>query len=257
MEIIEKQVEEYIKSRFPRATEWEKKKITEDWSNKELAAKGIIKDFKKRAGDPSGKKILEIGFGNGIILAMFAQAGAESYGLEIDDILSDIAKKNREIYGVDMDLQTYDGVNFPFENNFFDYIYAVSVLEHVDDLVRVIEETGRVLKPGGKFYVSFPNRLWPVDTHTGVWFLNYAPSFMVPGMLKLFGGSTKEDWGLQFRTFWSFRRALKKSGVQLKIIEETQGKTPFRSFIKKGFSKMGIHFSAVLQTVMIVLEKKD
>lgn len=256
MKIIEKQVEEYIESRFPRATKWEVKNISGDWYNKESAAKGIVKDFKKRAGDPSGKKILEIGFGNGIILATFAQAGAIAYGLEIDDMLGDIAKENRKVYDVDMDLRIYDGVNFPFEDNFFDYIYAVSVLEHVDDLVRVIEESGRILKPGGKFYISFPNRLWPIDTHTGVWFLNYVPKFMVPVMLKLFGGSTREDWGLQFRTFWSFKRALKKSGAELRIIEEKQGKTRFRSFIKRIFAKMGIHFSAVLQTVMVVLEKK-
>ena len=116
-------------------------------------------------------------------------------------------------------------------------------------------QDNRVLKPGGRFYISFPNRLWPKETHTGVWFLNYTPGPLVPIVLKLLGRSTREDWGLHFITFWSLKRAIRKSGSQFKIIFETDSQHRFRGFIKKALAKIGIHYTAILRTVMVVLER--
>lgn len=49
-----------------------------------------------------------------------------------------------------------DGKQLPFKNNSFDLIFIEMVLEHVDESEKVIAEAYRVLKKGGKMYVSIP-----------------------------------------------------------------------------------------------------
>lgn len=46
---------------------------------------------------------------------------------------------------------------YPFVDNEFDEIYASHVLEHVDDLVRVMGELRRILKPDGRLVVRVPH----------------------------------------------------------------------------------------------------
>lgn len=45
---------------------------------------------------------------------------------------------------------------YPFEDNTFDEILAYSILEHLDDLVKVMEELHRIAKPGAILYVGVP-----------------------------------------------------------------------------------------------------
>ncbi len=55
-------------------------------------------------------------------------------------------------------LLTVDGTKLPFRNNFFDKIYSISVIEHIEshgDTI-CIKEMCRVLKPGGKIVITTP-----------------------------------------------------------------------------------------------------
>jgi SAM-dependent methyltransferase len=44
----------------------------------------------------------------------------------------------------------------PFPTNSFDAAVCIQTLEHVNDPMRVINEIGRILQPGGRFYLSAP-----------------------------------------------------------------------------------------------------
>lgn len=46
---------------------------------------------------------------------------------------------------------------YPFEDNSFDVIIAEHVLEHLADLMKVIEELHRITRPGGILYVEVPH----------------------------------------------------------------------------------------------------
>lgn len=82
------------------------------------------------------------------------------------------AKKN-EVYGVDIEEDNVlhckerfpnhtfikvDGETLPFDNDFFDVIHSMDVLEHVDNLNIVLQEATRVLKPWGRFMIEVPYR---------------------------------------------------------------------------------------------------
>lgn len=45
---------------------------------------------------------------------------------------------------------------FPFESKTFDVIYCSSLIEHVSNPDNLLQESWRVLKPGGILYLSFP-----------------------------------------------------------------------------------------------------
>jgi len=63
----------------------------------------------------------------------------------------DIIKKP----GIDIvhDLNVYP---YPFSDNYADYILMKHVLEHLDDVVKTIEEIHRILKPNGKVEIIVP-----------------------------------------------------------------------------------------------------
>ena len=79
--------------------------------------------------------ILDIGCGNN------KHAGA----IGINDI---------KLPGVDLVHDLNKGI--PFADNTVDYVYALHFLEHVNDLVFVMKEICRVLKPGGTLELEVP-----------------------------------------------------------------------------------------------------
>jgi len=51
---------------------------------------------------------------------------------------------------------------YPFKDNEFDEILAYSILEHVDDLMKTMDELYRILKPGGKLDIIVPHYNGPI-----------------------------------------------------------------------------------------------
>lgn len=83
--------------------------------------------------------------------------------LRIVDIGCGGAKQIRDAIGVDA--HPHDGVDIvcnlenglPFADGEIDYVFAVHFLEHVSDLIGLMNEIHRVLKPGGVLHAMVPN----------------------------------------------------------------------------------------------------
>jgi len=45
---------------------------------------------------------------------------------------------------------------YPFDNSFFDIITADNVIEHLDDVIKVLEELYRIAKPNGHLIITVP-----------------------------------------------------------------------------------------------------
>lgn len=103
----------------------------------------------------AGKKVLEIGFGQGTDLCQFASAGAECFGVDITENHFKLAQRNFSLRGLNAHLYLEDASKLHFEDNTFDVVYSFGVLHHTPDTIRCISEAYRVLKPGGKLLIAF------------------------------------------------------------------------------------------------------
>ena len=119
----------------------------------------------------AGKKLLEIGSGFGVSLAvMLKQFAVDAYGIEPASQGFDASYIcAREVLSAnDLDpsrLIDAVGESIPFPDRTFDVVYSNNVLEHTSDPAKVLSEAVRVLKPGGKLYIEVPNYLAYFEGH--------------------------------------------------------------------------------------------
>jgi 2-polyprenyl-6-hydroxyphenyl methylase/3-demethylubiquinone-9 3-methyltransferase len=108
--------------------------------------------------DPLGLRALDIGYGGGLLAEEFARLGCHVTGLDPAEPALAAARAHAQTSGLSIDYRLGVGEQLPFENASFNLVYCCDVLEHVDDLERVITETARVLKPGGVYCFDTINR---------------------------------------------------------------------------------------------------
>ncbi|TLD41828.1 MAG: Methyltransferase domain [Candidatus Jettenia ecosi] len=104
--------------------------------------------------DLKGKKVLEIGFGMGTDHLSLAKQGGIMHGVDLTPRNLEIIRKRFEIYGLKSELLVSDAENLPYDDNLFDVVYSFGVIHHSPDTQRVISEIHRVLKPGGKCWIT-------------------------------------------------------------------------------------------------------
>jgi len=118
-----------------------------------------------------GKKLLEIGTGYGISLALILiHYGADAVGIEPASVGFDDSYKGARAILAENQLDpgrviNASGEQLPFDNESFDVVYSNNVLEHTTDPRQVLREAVRVLKPGGTLYVEVPNYLSYFEGH--------------------------------------------------------------------------------------------
>lgn len=104
--------------------------------------------------------ILDIGCGQGIILKKLKESWGDKIknltGIELSEKLLAMAGKNVP----EARLLMADAENLPFSDDAFDFVIMTDVFQYLLDFDRALEEVKRVLKPGGKFIVSVPNKNW-------------------------------------------------------------------------------------------------
>lgn len=71
-----------------------------------------------------------------------------------------------------------DGRSLPFKPNSFSLVTSISLIEHLpeDDRQSFYNEIKRVLREDGRFILQFPNRYFPIESHSFLPFVGYLPS---------------------------------------------------------------------------------
>lgn len=99
-----------------------------------------------------GRRLFELGCGAGAQLKVLAELGWEVSGVELGVSASRFA---RERLGLDVRQGSLESVKPP--SAAFDVVVASHVLEHLPDPAAAAAEIARILRPGGRLYVSVPN----------------------------------------------------------------------------------------------------
>jgi ubiquinone/menaquinone biosynthesis C-methylase UbiE len=102
------------------------------------------------------KKILDIGCGTGNLLNYLAKKDKKSYFFGVEIEKETIKRANKNKYCKREEFVLGDAEKLPFKNNFFDEIYCYEVLEHVENLDKVLNEINRVLRKQGKLRITVP-----------------------------------------------------------------------------------------------------
>lgn len=122
-----------------------------------------------------GVRILDLGCGRGALANALRAAGYDAFGTDFDKTLPfprpDYLRALEAATGSNSSIsyEVRGAYSFPFADESFDVVVSTSVLEHVRNIQRVLQEIRRVLLCGGVTIHSFPGRYFlPHDPHTYV-----------------------------------------------------------------------------------------
>ena len=111
-----------------------------------------------------GARVLDVGCGGGLLSEAMAREGARVLGLDLSPELIDIAKLHRlestqggAILDLEYRVQAVEALA-DAEPASFDAITCMEMLEHVPEPGSILEACARLLKPGGRLFVSTINR---------------------------------------------------------------------------------------------------
>lgn len=127
------------------------------------------------------KKILEIGFKNGLFLNECHKAGLIPTGIEINEEYYKTVKSKFP----PLNVLWYDGQTFPLPDESLDFVVSYQVLEHVSSIEHIFNECMRVLKHGGIMYHVCPNYHSFYEGHSNVIWLPFLNKTLGRLYLKL------------------------------------------------------------------------
>lgn len=167
-------------------------------------AKRVIDNIIKISPDKTN--VLEVGCGGGILSEEFSRMGYNMTGIDPAEKSVKTAIDHAAGNNLTIKYLTGSGENLPFQSDTFDVVLCCDVLEHVQDLPKVIAEISRVLRTGGVFIYDTFNRTYfskistikvlqewkrwaimPPDLH--VWEM-----FIKPSEIKLLLSENKLSW---------------------------------------------------------------
>lgn len=107
----------------------------------------------------SGKTILDVGCGGGILSESMAQRGATVTGIDLSDKALGVAKLHLLESGNKVDYQKSSAEEFAdLAPGSFDVVTCMEMLEHVPNPASIISACSVLVKPGGHVFFSTINR---------------------------------------------------------------------------------------------------
>ncbi len=102
---------------------------------------------------PADQFILDLGCGEGILLEKIVRRCPEKKVLGID-----VMQENIKICKTNaLPVEYGDLYNLTLTDNSVDTVFLIEVIEHLTQPQRALQEIHRILKPGGKVVILFPN----------------------------------------------------------------------------------------------------
>ncbi|NBB97781.1 MAG: 3-demethylubiquinone-9 3-O-methyltransferase [Alphaproteobacteria bacterium] len=106
----------------------------------------------------SGRDVLDLGSAGGFMAEALDDRGATVTGIDPAAEAIEAARTHAAQRGRRICYDTGVGEDLPYPDARFDAVVCVDVLEHVQDLSRVLAEVARCLRPGGVFLFDTINR---------------------------------------------------------------------------------------------------
>ncbi len=116
-------------------------------------------DWIQKHAEISGKKVLDVGCGGGILTESMAKAGAQAKGIDLSEKAIKVADLHSLESGVAVQYEYISAENLAAkEAGQYDVVTCMEMLEHVPDPLSIIKACTQLVKPGGKVFFSTLNR---------------------------------------------------------------------------------------------------
>jgi SAM-dependent methyltransferase len=222
----------YNKRYFAENTTW--------WKNKKAEHRRKRLGWLEKFATGKINRIIDIGCGEGYVLADALRKGWEVYGLDIADNRLEIARTEQVNFIKGNIFQA------SFRDNHFDAVYLDQVLEHVTDPLSHIREINRILRPGGTFYLGIPNENSLFNDFRRVVF-SLAGRWDVSVRIKPF----KSPFHIVGFTRYSIKKILENNNFSIKRFRVFGGEYDWRKFklFTRGFLvnflTLPVHLAAI------------
>jgi len=160
----------------------------------------VVSEYFCKHGEVKRKKLLDIGSGKGNHLVGFSRSGIQVYGLD-KRVKSFLALRDFDIRECDIENDP-----FPYEDDYFDFVYSKSVIEHVTNTDNFLKESLRVLKPGGMAVFLTPDwrsqrdHFWDDYTHVKAFTRKSLQNAMIINGFS----NVESDYFLQLPLIWKY-----------------------------------------------------
>ncbi|MDP5031043.1 MAG: bifunctional 2-polyprenyl-6-hydroxyphenol methylase/3-demethylubiquinol 3-O-methyltransferase UbiG [Paraglaciecola sp.] len=113
----------------------------------------------QHTGGLTGKTVVDVGCGGGILAESMAKQGANVSGIDMGEAPLEIARLHGLETGVNVDYQQTTAEEFSEQRAAqFDVVTCMEMLEHVPDPASVVAACYKLVKPGGHVFFSTLNR---------------------------------------------------------------------------------------------------
>lgn len=119
------------------------------WESKSPYFEAIFATFKNF----QPKRVLDIGCAKGFLVSIFNAAGIEAYGVDVSSYAIENTPNNirNKLFTLDIEKN-----RLPFENDYFDLVFGLEILEHLSRFDNLLQEVSRVLKKNGYVFFTTP-----------------------------------------------------------------------------------------------------
>lgn len=134
-----------------------------------------------------GSRILEVGCGDGYGTLFLADCERD-FEIKAIDINEEIIERiNKNSSREECRFSPYDGAHIPYEDSAFDAVISFQVIEHVPNESAFLKELCRVLAPGGKVFISTPNRSYRLKPGQTPWNRHHIREYLPKELADVLG----------------------------------------------------------------------
>lgn len=163
------------------------------------------RDALKLLGDIRGKRVLEVGCGNGDFAFHLASLGCTLTAVDFSPAAINVAQERKRRHfpdTVNIEFACTNAENLDFSDSSFDLLVSCECLEHLPTPKNAIREFFRVLKPGGRLVLTTEN---------------YSNGMIIPWLMcgllnRPFNSGAGVQPIEQFFLFWRVKRMMMRAG---------------------------------------------
>lgn len=150
-------------------------------------------------------RVVDLGSGTGIIKKeLEVEFGKPIVGFDIDREFIEEAER----------MVVADVLGLPLGDASVDFAILNHLYEHVDDQARLFRELFRILRPGGRAYVSAGNRLAVREPHYRLPFLSWLPRGLAGAYVRASGRGRGYE-GIRFLTWGTLAGLIRRAGLEI------------------------------------------